>query len=233
MSASTSENAINLKPPSRSDRLLVVDRNLLQAEAIASAALAAGYGSAQVVNSTDRSLRILQRQSATLVLADLALAAMDDYHLLREVQREHPESRVVLIVGDGYDQRRAVDALVVGAAGLVYRTQGVASLLRVLDVVRSGDTAIPRHLTGLLLEALRQRPVQSSGTVQLSARQQEVLRLVAKGLTDRGISEALHISMTTVRSHLRVIFEKTETGNRTAAALWAGIHLPNADHSAG
>lgn len=227
MSASISPDAASIPPPSRDDRLLIVDRNVLQADAIAGAAMTAGYGSAQVITSTGNALRILQSSAISLVLADLELAAGDDFNLLRQLHRLYPDVAVVLIVDDSYNQHQAVDALVSGAAGLAYRSQGIGSLLRVLDVVRSGDTAIPRHLAGLLLEALRQRPVHQPGKVQLSSRQQEVLRLVAQGKTDRDISEALHISMTTVRSHLRVIFEKTETGNRTAAALWAGIHLPD------
>src|SRR5690606_11207779 len=101
--------------------------------------------------------------------------------LLLGIGRDFPDTRVVLIADDSSDQQRAVDALVVGAAGLVYRSQGVASLLRVLDVVRGGDTAIPRHLTTLLLAALRKRPHRLSDSVQLSTRQREVLRLVARG----------------------------------------------------
>ena len=232
MAALLSTDPVQVDPPSRHDRLLVVDRNVLLADAIASAALAAGYGDAQVVNGVDVALRLMHTRAPSLVLADLELAARNDFHLLRQIHRQYADTHVVLIVDDTYDQHQAVDALVIGAAGLAYRSQGIASLLRVLDVVRGGDAAIPRHLAALLLEVLRQRPVHQAGSVQLSARQQEVLRLVAQGRTDREISEKLHIGLTTVRSHMRAIFEKTETGNRTAAALWAGIHLSdNTSHS--
>jgi two-component system, NarL family, response regulator DevR len=227
MAAFQSTDPVQADPPSRHERLLIVDRNVLLADAIASAAVAAGYGDAQVVNSVDVALRLMPARVPSLVLADLELAARNDFHLLRQIQRQYAGTNVILIVDDSYNQHLAVDALVIGAAGLAHRSQGIASLLRVLDVVRGGDAAIPRHLAGLLLDTLRRRPVQQAGIVQLSARQQEVLRLVAQGLTDRDISERLHIALTTVRSHLRVIFEKTETGNRTAAALWAGIHLPD------
>ena len=74
MSAPFSQEAIKVIAPSRGDRLLIVDRNVLQSDAIASAALAAGYGSAQVVNSAAQALHFMQGQSTTLVLADLALA---------------------------------------------------------------------------------------------------------------------------------------------------------------
>ena len=227
MSVPVSVKSVEVDPPSRHDRLLIVDRNVLLADAIASAATVAGYGDAQVVSGAAMALRMMETRASSLVLADLELAALNDFRLLRQIHRQYAGTNVVLIVDDSYNQHQAVDALVIGAAGLAYRSQGIASLLRVLDVVRGGDAAIPRHLASLLLDVLRQRPVHQSGSVQLSPRQQEVLRLVAQGLTDRDISEKLHIGLTTVRSHLRVIFEKTETGNRTAAALWAGIHLPD------
>lgn len=211
--------------PERTARLLVVDRSVLLAEAIASAAIAAGYEDVQVVSGAGLARRLMNERQPTIALIDLALASANGFELLQGIQRDFPGTGVVLIVDETYDQSLAVEALVTGAAGLVYRSQGIASLLRVLEVVHKGDTAIPRHLTGLLLHALRQRPVQQHGRVQLSTRQREVLRLVARGLTDRDISEALNISMTTVRSHLRIIFEKTATANRTAAALWANAYF--------
>lgn len=210
-------------------RLLIVERHVLLAEAIAAAAGGAGYGETRVVSDAAMALRIMQTSPPDIVLANLGVVAGDGFDFLTSISGSYPETRVVLIVDDAHDQREAVDALVAGADGLVYRSQGITSLLRVLDVVRRGETAIPRHLTGLILETLRLRPPQHPGMAQLSARQREVLKLVAQGLTDRDISEELHISMTTVRSHLRAIFEKTGTGNRTAAALWAGAHLPDLD----
>jgi DNA-binding NarL/FixJ family response regulator len=206
--------------PERPARLLIVDRSVLLAEAIASAAVGAGYEDARVVSSTEVARQLLSVRQPTVALIDLLLAAANEFELLRGIQNDFPETCVVLIVEDTVHQ-----PLVLGASGLVYRSQGIASLLRVLEVVCGGDTAIPRDVTGLLLQALRQRPAQPRGRVQLSTRQKDVLQLVARGMTDKDISEELQISMTTVRTHLRAIFEKTATGNRTAAALWASVYF--------
>ncbi len=190
--------------------------------------MAAGYEDTQVASGAGLARRVMNEPQPTIVLVDLALASTNGFELLQGIQRDFLDARVVLIVDDAMYQPLALEGLVIGASGLVYRNQGIASLLRVLQVVDGGDVAIPRDVTALMLHALRQRPVQHHSRVQLSTRQREVLELVARGLTDRDISEELRISMTTVRSHLRVIFEKTSTGNRTAAALWANAYLDEA-----
>lgn len=215
-------------PAKRPDRLLIVDRSALLAEAIANAALGAGYEDAWVVSSVELARRLMRERRPTVVLIDLVLASANGFELLHGILRDFPEICLALIVDDTIYQPLAVEALVLGASGLVYRSQGIASLLRVLEVACGGDSAIPRNVAGLLLQALRQRPTHQFGRAQLSARQQDVLRLVARGLTDKDISDELHISLTTVRSHLRAIFEKTATANRTAAALWASVYLDEA-----
>lgn len=208
--------------------MLIVDRSVLLAEAIASAALGAGYVEARVVAGAEVARRVVSERPPTVALIDLLLAAANGFDLLQGILRDAPDTCVALIVDDAVYQPLAVEALVLGASGLVYRSQGIGSLLRVLQVVCDGDSAIPRDVAGLLLQALRQRPLHKPGRAQLSARQQDVLRLVALGLTDRDISGELQISMTTVRTHLRAIFEKTATANRTAAALWASVYFDEA-----
>jgi DNA-binding NarL/FixJ family response regulator len=156
------------------------------------------------------------------------MAADNDFELLQGLSADFPKVRVIVMMDDACNPHLAVDALMFGAAGLACRDLGVASLLRVIDLVRQGETAVPRRLNGLLVTTLRQRPMHPAGKVQLSARQRQVLSMVAKGATDKEISEALHISLTTVRSHLTAIFEKTETVNRTAAALWANAYIDEA-----
>ncbi len=214
--------------PKARERVLVIERSVLLAETIANSVVGAGYGEAQVALSSVAAVQLLSQRPFTLVMVDLQLAGEDDYDLLHVIATGSPQARVLVMMDDACDPHLAVDALLFGAAGLACRDLGIASLLRVLDLVRQGETAVPRRLHGLLVNTLRQRPSRPCGNVQLSARQREVLKMVAKGATDKDISEALHIGLTTVRSHLTAIFEKTETGNRTAAALWASAFLDEA-----
>jgi DNA-binding NarL/FixJ family response regulator len=214
--------------PKDRERLLIIDTSVLLADSIASAVLAAGYGEARVAHCPNLALRLMGQRAPTMVLADLGLATDNEFELLQALAAEFSQARVIVMMDGEDDPQLAVDALLYGAAGLACRNLGVESLLRVLDLVREGETAVPRRLNRLLVNTLRQRPMRPAGKVQLSARQREVLMMVAKGATDKDISEALHISLTTVRSHLTAIFEKTETVNRTAAALWASAYIDEA-----
>lgn len=210
------------------ERLLIIDASVLLADSIASAVLSAGYGTVQSAPNSCIAIELMAQSTPTMVLAALELVANNDFELLQSIATDFPQARVVVMMDGASDLQLAVDALLFGADGLVCRDLGIASLLRVLDLVREGETAVPRRLTGLLVNTLRQRPMRPAAKVQLSTRQSEVLKMVAKGATDKDISKALHISLTTVRSHLTAIFEKTETVNRTAAALWASAYIDEA-----
>ena len=205
----------------RVDRLLIVDRDVLLADALAAAAEDAGFSDVQVIAGAEMVPRYVQKQPPTVLLAGLDLAIKQDCRLLGAVKRESPASRVVLIVDDSHDEGPVIEGLVAGARGVVYRNQGMDSLLRVLEVVRGGGVAIPRCLSEAMLEALRQRPVERLVEVQLSERQRAVLDLAGRGLSDKEIGDELMISPATVRSHMKSIFEKIGVNNRVDATHWA------------
>lgn len=210
------------------EHLLILTADVFLAEAITSAANVAGFRNVEIVSTTCDLVNRTDRSRPALLLTTLETAADGSFELLRLVHEYSPATNVVLIVEQEDDAELAVAALINGVAGLALRQHGLSSLLRVVDLVLAGELVVPRWLTEQMVRSLRTRPGRPPQTVQLSGRQQEVLRLIAAGATDRQISEALNISLTTVRSHLTAIFERTGTGNRTSAAIWANIYLGDA-----
>jgi DNA-binding NarL/FixJ family response regulator len=218
--------------------LLVVDGHTLLAEAIASAATRAGYADARVAGSMHDAYRALNSAwKPSAFLLDLDLVSPNDFEGLGELAARAPGVPLVIMLrGDhSADVELVVRAFINGAVGLVSKDRGVDSLLRVLEVVRQGEAAIPRSLARAVVDALRFGPALMERHAGLSPRQRQVLALVARGLTDRQIAQQLNISAPTVRSHLEAIFEKTRTTNRTAAARWANQYLdePGAIPAAG
>ena len=209
----------------RDERLMVLHSDVLLAESLAEAAVSDGYGKVSALHTIGAAFQAMQHMPPTILLAELELAAENDFDIVHLLAENIPDLRTTVVVDGSADPQMALDALVHGVHGLACRDHGVASLFRVLDLVRCGETVVPRHMTEHLVRSLRQRPLRANPTVRLSARQRDVLRLVACGATDKDICDQLNISLTTVRSHLTAIFEKTETGNRTAAALWANAYL--------
>ena len=204
----------------QSAALLIAGPNSLLNGAVAAATQANNIKQVRIASSTIELLHTLHSWSPTVVALDIEFAVADGFQTIRAIQKSDPTVRIIVLASDDEDPRVLTDCFIIGIDGVASKDRGIESLLTVLEVVHRGDRAVPRWITDSLIDVLREVAVPKSAGIQLSTRQKEVLRLVAEGLTDRDIGERLHISPTTVRSHLAAIFEKTSTDNRTAAARW-------------
>ncbi len=126
---------------------------------------------------------------------------------------------VVLVFAPSPNLRLARAALEAGASGLLHAGMRPEQILRAVRVALRGETVLPR---GLLPEWFdEQRPPDLK--VLLSARQREILELVAKGSTNAEIAGRLFLSESTIKQHLRAAYKALGVRNRTeAAALWRG-----------
>jgi DNA-binding NarL/FixJ family response regulator len=138
-----------------------------------------------------------------LALLDLALPDVGGLGLLQTFRERFPLLPVVMISGSDRPGsiRAALDA---GASGFIPKSHERALLLRALQIVLAGGVYVP---AGALA---------ASGP-SLTERQVEVLRLLAKGLTNREIAGVLGISATTVKGHVAAVFEALDVTNRTEA----------------
>lgn len=109
-----------------------------------------------------------------------------------------------------------------GAAGCVSRDESVAELARAVIACGREEISLPPSVASRALAALaRGETVSASPNEPLSERETEVLGLLARGLTNKGIAQELFVSVRTVEAHLRSIFAKLGVRSRTEAALWA------------
>lgn len=139
--------------------------------------------------------------------------------------------RVLAISAYGLDGD-VLDAIGAGADGYLVKTERPANILAAIRSVAQGDAALSNETTTAVLTALRQRaertertePVPDPGDVHLTAREDQVLALVAAGLPNRQIAADLHISETTVKTHLGNLFAKIGAVSRLQAALWHREH---------
>lgn len=138
--------------------------------------------------------------------------------------------RVLAISAYGLDGD-VLDAIGAGADGYLVKTERPANILAAIRSVTQGDAALSNETTTAVLTALRQRvertepaPVPDSGDVHFTAREEQVLALVAAGLSNHQIAVDLHISETTVKTHLGNLFAKIGAVSRLQAALWHREH---------
>jgi len=155
-----------------------------------------------------------------VVLMDLSMPQMDGVEAIRALAEKAPEIKVLLLTGSGVEER-IFDALEAGALGYLSKTAQSDEILEAVRRVHSGDPSLPPEITRRLLTRLGGSPDHRELVDPLTEREEEVLALVAEGMSNRDIAEHLHVSETTVRTHVSHILSKVGVKNRVQAALFA------------
>lgn len=158
-----------------------------------------------------------------VLLLDLNLPGTSGLVLLRELAPRLPHTKIVMLtISD--DRRDLLDAVRNGAAGYLTKDLTPDALQRAVRGIRSGDLAMSRAMAAEVIQHLATATNRPSGTDASSAlppvspREEEVLALLAEGLTDRGIADRLGISARTVETHVGSLLNKLGVRNRAQAA---------------
>lgn len=147
-----------------------------------------------------------------VTLMDLRLPGINGVETIIALRRAHPDARIVVLTtesGDAQIQR----ALVAGAKGYVLKDMAMSELLRVVQAAHAGRTSIPAPLASHIAEHLGDRA--------LTAREVEVLKLIARGYRNRSVGAALAISEETVKMHVKNAMAKLNANDRTHAVTIA------------
>jgi DNA-binding NarL/FixJ family response regulator len=150
-----------------------------------------------------------------VILMDLRMRDLDGVGATERILADSPRTKVVVLTTyeTDADILRAVEA---GASGYLLKDASRADLANAIRAANRGDTVLAPSVANRLVNRVR-RPL----TQTLSAREVEVLALVAKGLTNADIGRKLHISEATVKTHLLRTFGKLDVSDRTAAVTTA------------
>jgi len=154
-----------------------------------------------------------------VVLMDLSMPGVDGIEATRRLMAERPESRVVVLTSFS-DRERILDALDAGAVGYLLKDAEPDELLRGIAAAARGESPLaPKAAKAVLTARAESRPA-----AELTAREQEVLALLAEGLANKQIARRLGIAEKTVKAHLTSVFQSIGVTDRTQAALWARSH---------
>jgi DNA-binding NarL/FixJ family response regulator len=143
-----------------------------------------------------------------VTLMDLQLPGMNGLQAIEAIRRLQPDARIIVLTMYAGDTN-IYHALQAGAMGYLLKDAVPEDLIRIVHDVHSGKRAVPPHLEAMLAEH-ETKPL-------LTAREIEVLELLAKGMRNKEICRALDIAEETVRAHIRSIFVKLNVHDRTAA----------------
>jgi two-component system, NarL family, response regulator len=165
-------------------------------------------------SSGSEALEMLRAKPADLLLLDLRMPGMSGIDTLHALKQAKISVRVIILTSYETDEDiyRAVQA---GAQGYLSKDAPQSEMIEAIRAVHAGKRYFPRHIAARLAERMMR--------TNLTARELEVLNMLARGLTNKEIGGALDISGNTVRNHVNSIMEKLEVSDRTEAATTA-IH---------
>jgi DNA-binding NarL/FixJ family response regulator len=155
-----------------------------------------------------------------VVLMDLSMPVLDGVEATRQILARAPDVQV-LVLTTFSDRTRVADALAAGAIGYLLKDAEPADVVAGVRAAARGESPLDARVARVLISGAN-RPDPAAG---LSSREQEVLRLVARGMANKQVARALGITERTVKVHLGNVFRRIGVSDRTSAALWARDHL--------
>lgn len=208
-------------------RVLIVDDQQLIREGIGS--LLSIQEGIQVVGTATNGLEAIEQAvalSPDIILMDVRMPVMDGVKATAEVR--HQVKCQVLMLTTFDDETYIVDALRAGASGYLLKDMPVADLAQAIRLAHAGvyplDPAVAGKLVGALDRAEQKAEQADAGIPEgtdLTEREAEVLRLIARGATNREIAKRLSISEGTVKNHVSNILSRLGLRDRTQAAIYA------------
>jgi DNA-binding NarL/FixJ family response regulator len=176
-------------------------------------------------DEADAAIELIVERLPEVVLLDVHLPGGGGLAVLRGVLPHHPEVQfLALSVSDAPED--VIDVIRAGARGYITKTISGPELLQAVYRVAAGDAVFSPRLAGFVLDAFAQGSAAPAAGLdpeldQLSPREREVLRLIARGYTYKEVARDLSISAKTVESHVSSVLRKLQLSSRHELTRWA------------
>lgn len=168
-------------------------------------------------------LEALEQQQPDILLADVQMPEMNGIELLQAVRSKWPEQKVVVLTM--FNDPVIVETIMQhGANGYILKNTGREELLEALRSVRDGNTWFSKAVVDTMLHNLNkpaEKPKNYVNSAELTSREQEIVRLIAEGLSSEDIANQLFISRRTVETHRKNILRKTGVSNVVGLVRYA------------
>jgi NarL family two-component system response regulator LiaR len=198
-------------------RILVADDHYVVRQGLA--ALLVARNGMQVVGEAaagKEAVDLARTLLPDVILMDMIMPGMDGPEAIALIKQDNPNARILVLTSFG-ESKQVAAAIQAGALGYLLKDSSPDDLLHAIRSVHRGSLVLTQDLAFKLMQA-QPAPVTDE---RLTERETDVLRLLAQGQSNQEIAFNLHISMTTVRSHVSNILMKLDVSNRTQAALAA------------
>jgi DNA-binding NarL/FixJ family response regulator len=166
-------------------------------------------------------IKLVGELSPDVVIMDIEMPNVDGLEATRQIKSSHPQAAVLVLTI--HDDEEFVEAMLeAGAAGYLLKNAYGEELLQAIRAVKLGEFVLDSRVGSRVLRKLAahsSRKIGEQARGNLSAREIEVMKLVAQGMTNDEITSSLGISLNTVKRHLMEIFSKLGAGSRSEALV--------------
>jgi NarL family two-component system response regulator LiaR len=170
----------------------------------------------------EQAVRAADRLRPDVILMDLEMPGIGGIEATRRISETHPDTKVVVLTSHASEED-VFPALKAGALGYLLKHAAPEDVLQAIRQAYRGETVLHPVIARMVLQELH-RPAagkQLQTTDPLSERELDVLRLIARGMSNQDIARTLVVGEATVRSHVSSILRKLQLASRTQAALYA------------
>jgi len=197
-------------------RLVVADDHPIWREAVERDLAAAGLVVVGTAGDGEKAVRVCAATRPDVLVCDLQMPGRNGV----EVARAVAATTKVLVLSASGEQQDVLEAVKAGASGYLLKSATAAELVDAVRRTAAGDAVFTSGLAGLVLGEYR-RTADDDRAPKLTARETEVLRLVAKGLTAKQVAERLVLSHRTVENHVQNTLSKLQLHNRAQLVRYA------------
>jgi two-component system response regulator DegU len=195
-------------------RLLLADDHKMVRQSMRRSMEEAGFDVVGEASDGEEAVRMAAEHAPDVILMDVSMPVLDGVEATRQVRSQAGAPQVVMLTmhGDADVVRKALKA---GAVGYLTKDCSIDEVVEAVRLAADGDGGVSPELAAALLREA-ERPAVDAG---VSAREVEVLQLIAEGAAPPEVAERLFISVKTVKNHLSSIYEKLDARDRTQAVL--------------
>lgn len=162
---------------------------------------------------------LCQLHHPDLVLMDIRMPMMDGVLGTKRIKEQFPDIKVVILT-TFKDDEYIKEAMKSGAEGYILKNQAADSIIESLRAVWKGNIVLEREVAGALSSMIKEDKKKPPLDLELSAREMDIFRLVAEGLSNKEIAERLFLSEGTVRNYITNLLEKLQLRDRTQLAIY-------------
>lgn len=168
--------------------------------------------------SAEEALQDIPGENPDVVLMDINLGGMNGIQCVARLKHRLPKTQVLMLTT--YDNGDLIfDSLRAGANGYLLKNMRREELMEAVQQVHSGGAPMSLQIARKVIDYFHRGQKPSSELEQLTSREQDILRLLAKGYMYKEIADRLGISMSTVRTHISAVYEKLHVHSRTEAVM--------------